>query len=129
MTIKKITPNLYADEIEPCVNFWVERMGFEKVMDVPDGNKLAFAILQKGDLELMYGTYASLDKELEAGTYRKGPSFLFAEVDNLDEFVKAAKGAEMVKDVHTTFYGAKEITVKDPAGHVITFAQFGSAQT
>jgi hypothetical protein len=26
----------------------------------------------------------------------------------------------------TTFYGSKEFGVKDPAGHILTFAQFGS---
>ena len=46
MTVKKITPVLFAEEIEPCVKFWVERMGFLKTVEVPDGNKLAFAMLQ-----------------------------------------------------------------------------------
>jgi uncharacterized glyoxalase superfamily protein PhnB len=125
MTITKITPNLYAESIEPSIRFWVERFGFEKVMDVPDGNKLAFAILKKGGLELMYGTYASLQKEL-GDKFAKGPTFLFVEVEKLDDFIQAANGAEVVLDVHDTFYGAKEISVKDPAGHFITFAQFGN---
>jgi len=71
-------------------------------MDVPAGDKLAFALLKKGDLELMYGTYASLQKDL-GDTLAKGPSFLFAEVEKLDDFVNASKGAEMVADVHDTF--------------------------
>jgi len=29
--------------------------------------------------------------------------------------------------VRDTFYGAKEIGVKDPAGHIMVFAQFGAA--
>ena len=29
--------------------------------------------------------------------------------------------------MRTTFYGAKEIGVRDPGGHIITFAQFGAA--
>ena len=48
MTVKTITPVLFAEEIEPCLKFWVERLGFEKTVEVPEGNKLAFAILQKG---------------------------------------------------------------------------------
>lgn len=27
--VKRITPVLYVSEVEPCVKFWVERMGFE----------------------------------------------------------------------------------------------------
>jgi uncharacterized glyoxalase superfamily protein PhnB len=131
MTFKKITPVLFAAEIEPCIRFWVERMGFEKTMDVPDGDKLAFAMLHNGSLELMYQTYASTEKDLAgaeiAKLARKGPTFLYVEVDNLEDTIARTKGAPVLMDVRTTFYGAKEISVQDPAGHVITFAQFGAA--
>ena len=65
---------------------------------------------------------ASISREV-----RKGPSFLYVEVDNLDQIVPAMKGAEVVMPVRTTFYGAKEIGIRDPAGHIITFAQLGVA--
>lgn len=124
MIVKKITANLYAEEVGPCVRFWVERLGFEKIMEVLDGQKLAFAMLKKGNLELMYGSYASLDKDVDsAKSYQRGTTFLYVEVGKLDDVVSAMKGADVVKPVHTTPYGAKEISVKDPAGHIITFAQ------
>jgi uncharacterized glyoxalase superfamily protein PhnB len=128
MSVKKITPVLFAEEVEPCVKFWVEQLGFQKTAEVPDGNRLAFAMLQKGNVELMYQTYASADKDVSAlsKVIRKGPTFLYVEVDNLDETIAAVKGAEVVMPVRTTFYGAKEIIVKDPAGHFVTFAQFGT---
>jgi uncharacterized glyoxalase superfamily protein PhnB len=47
-------------------------------------------------------------------------------VENLDETIAAVKGAEIMVPVRTTFYGATEIGIKDPAGHFITFAQFGA---
>jgi uncharacterized glyoxalase superfamily protein PhnB len=37
------------------------------------------------------------------------------------------KGAPVVAARHKTFYGADEFTVKDPAGHFLTFAQFAQA--
>ena len=130
MTVKKLTPILFVEEIEPCLKFWVERLGFEKTIDVPDGNKLAFAILQKGDVELMYQTYASaeIDVSQVSPEVRKGPSFLYVEVDSLDKIIDVMKGAQVVMPVRTTFYGAKEIAIKDPAGHIITFAQLGAPQ-
>jgi len=129
VTVKKITPILFAEEIEPALKFWVERFGFEKTIDVPEGDKLAFAILQKASVELMYQTYASAEKDVSAVSpeVRKGPSFLYVEVENLDETIAASKGTEVVMPVRTTFYGAKEIGIKDPAGHVIIFAQLGVA--
>jgi len=129
MTVKKITPILFAEEIEPCLKFWVERLGFEKTIDVPEGGKLAFAILEKGGIELMYQTFASAEKDVSAVSpeVRKGPSFLYVEVEKLEEVITTMKGAEVIMPVRTTFYGAKEIGIKDPAGHIITFAQLGVA--
>ena len=129
MTVAKLTPVLFAQEIEPCLKFWEERLGFEKTIDVPEGNKLAFAILQKGSVELMYQTYASAEKDVPtiSAQIRKGPSFLYVEVESLGEIVTAMKGAEVVIPIRTTFYGAKEIGIRDPAGHIITFAQVSVA--
>lgn len=125
MTLKRLTPNLYTDDVEACVRFWVERMDFEKTMEVPDGGSLAFAALQKGNIELMYGTYASLDKDpASAQAYQRGTGFLFLEIDDVDAAVAAMQGAPIVAPVHHTFYGSTEFTVKDPAGHLITLAQF-----
>jgi len=127
MTVRKLTPNLYTDDVESSVKFWVERMGFEKTVDVPEEGGIAFAALQKGDIELMYGSYASLEREPGVpGSYQRGTGFLFIEVDDLDAVLHAMKGAPMVLPVHKTFYGATEFTVKDPAGHLITFAQFAA---
>jgi|SRR5712671_3444708 len=129
MTVKKLTPILFVEDVGPCVKFWVERLGFQKTMDVPDGNKLAFAMLQKGNVELMYQSYASADKDVSAisQSVRKGRTFLYVEVESLDDTIAVVKGAEVVMPIRTTFYGAKEIGIKDPAGHFITFAQFGAA--
>jgi len=129
MTISKMTPNLYTDDVAACARFWAERLYFEKTVEVPEeGGKLAFVALQKGNLELMYGSYASLEREpLTAGAFQKGTGFLFLEVDNVEEAEKAMQGAPMVAPMHKTFYGATEFTVKDPAGHLVTFAQFGKA--
>ena len=127
MTVKKITPVLFVQDVEPCLKFWVERFGFQKTAEVPDGNKLAFAMLQKGNVELMYQSFASADNDVGttiSQVVRKGPTFLYVEVDNLDETINAVKGAEVVMPKRKTFYGSTEIGIKDPAGHYVTFAEF-----
>lgn len=125
--VKRMTPNLYTDDVAACVRFWVERLHFEKTMEVKAGDGLAFAALQKGPIELMYGSYASL--EADAGTaraFRRGTSFLFIEVDDVEAAFAAVAGAPVVSPLHKTSYGATEFTVTDPAGHLLTFAQFGA---
>ena len=128
VNIKRVTPVLYVEEIEPCVKFWVERLGFEKTVEVPDGQRLGFVILQKGNIELMYQSFASAAKDVPAlaKDVSGGRTFLYVEVDNLDELIEAMKGVNVVLPVRTTFYGAKELGVKDPAGHMIVFAQMGT---
>jgi uncharacterized glyoxalase superfamily protein PhnB len=130
MSVKKITAVLLAEEVEPCVQFWVERLGFEKTAEVPDGDsgKVAFAMLQKGGAEIMYQSYASVEKDApHAGLLaHKGPTFLYIEVDDLAQTMAATAGAEVAMPERTTFYGAREFGVKDPAGHFLTFAQFGA---
>jgi uncharacterized glyoxalase superfamily protein PhnB len=127
--VKRVTAVLLVEEIEPCLSFWVDRLGFTKTAEVPDGSKLAFVILQKGATEVMYQTFASVEKDdTQAGKdMRKGPTFLYVEVDDLDVVIAALKGVPVVMPVRTTFYGAKEIGVKEPAGHFVTFAQYGAA--
>lgn len=128
MTIKRLTPNLYTGDVAGCAKFWVDRLGFEKTVEVPEEGGVAFAALQKGNIEIMYGSYGSLEREnLPAGTFRQGTSFLFIEVDDLNAVLKAMDGVPKVLDVHRTFYGATEFSVKDPAGHLVTFAQFDAA--
>jgi hypothetical protein len=48
--VRKITPILFAEEIEPCIQFWTERMGFQKTVEVPEGDKIGFVLLEKNGL-------------------------------------------------------------------------------
>jgi uncharacterized glyoxalase superfamily protein PhnB len=129
MTVKRITPILFVQEIEPSVKFWTERLGFQKTAEVPEGGKLGFVILQKDGAEIMYQSYASVEKDMPAisSPVRKGPTFLYIEVDNLDAIKSAVSGADVYMTERTTFYGSREIGIKDPAGHYVTFAQFQAA--
>jgi uncharacterized glyoxalase superfamily protein PhnB len=127
--IKKLTPVLFVEKIEPVLPFWTEHLGFLKTVEVPEGDHLGFVILQQGTTEVMYQTYASADKDLPAvsADIRKGPTFLYLEVDNLNALKPALTSADVYMPERTTFYGSREIGVKDPAGHFLTFAEFAAA--
>jgi len=75
----------------------------------------------------MYATYASLDRDPDvARSYQRGTGFLFIEVDDLEAVGAAMRDVPVVSPEHKTFYGSTEFTVKDPAGHLITFAHFAT---
>jgi uncharacterized glyoxalase superfamily protein PhnB len=127
--VKKITPILFAEELEHCIQFWTERMGFQKTIEVPEGDKIGFALVEKNGVELMYQSFSSAEKDNAAtgAAARKGPTFLYIEVADLDAALAATKGAEIVMPMRTTFYQAKEFGIKDPVGHYLIFAQQGAA--
>ena len=127
--VKKITAILFTEELEPCIRFWTDRLGFQKTVEVPEGDKIGFAILEKNGVELMYQSFASVDKgnEITGKAARKGPSFIYVEVTDVSAIHEAATGAEIVMPMRTTFYNAEEFGVKDPAGHYIIFAQQNAA--
>ncbi len=126
--VKAITPVLFVEQVEPCMQFWTERLGFEKTSEVPDGNRLGFVILRKGNIQIMYQTFASQEKDSAtlAKAFRKGPTFLYIEVEKLEPLIAAMRDANVVLPVRATFYGAREIGVTDPAGHFILFAEFSA---
>jgi uncharacterized glyoxalase superfamily protein PhnB len=126
MPVKKLTPVLFVEKIESVLPFWTQHLGFIKTVEVRDGDKLAFVILQQGTAEVMYQSFASVDKDVPAiaADIRKGPSFLYLEVDDLEAVKAATAGMDVYSPERATFYGSREIGIKDPAGHFITFAHF-----
>ena len=123
--MKKLTPVLSVQEIEPVLPFWVERLGFEKTVEMPHEGRLGFVILVKGAVEIMYQTIASIREDVPPlADTPPGSSSLFIEVDDLDAIERALAGVEPVVPRRTTFYGADELIVRDPAGNAVTFARF-----
>jgi uncharacterized glyoxalase superfamily protein PhnB len=126
--MKKLTPVLVVDRVEPCVAFWTERFGFTVGNQVPgpDGS-LVFASVEAGSVEVMYQTRASVEADLKEAVPRPGSSVaLFISVDDLDTVEAVVAGAPVVKPRHTTFYGSTEIYVREPGGFMVGFAEFKS---
>ena len=120
----KITAVLLLKEIEPSLKFWVERLGFEKTVEVPEGDRLAFAILVKDGAELMLQTLESAAKDVPTHTpVSAGQSVgLFIEVPDFADLLKRVEGVEVVMAERTTFYGMREIVVREPGGFAVCFA-------
>ncbi|MGC1416278.1 MAG: VOC family protein [Candidatus Acidiferrum sp.] len=130
MNVKRVTPVLLVKEIEPQLHFWMDRLGFTKTIEVPHGTKLGFVAFQKDSAEVMYQTYASVEQDAPpamAAAARKGPTYLYMEVDDLNGVLGAMRDVPKVMPERTAFYGMREFAVQDPAGHFITFAQSAAA--
>jgi uncharacterized glyoxalase superfamily protein PhnB len=123
--IRKSTPVLIVDAIEPSLPFWQERLGFGRPVEVPDGERLGFVILTNGPIEVMYQTSALLAKDSNAhsAVFHNDKTFLFIEVGEIDAVASALQGFEIVMPRRETFYGSTEIGYREPGGHFVTFAQ------
>jgi hypothetical protein len=124
-TMKKLTPVLIVDEIEPCLPFWVDRLGFEKTVEVPEGSKLGFVILRKDGVEVMYQSRESVEKDVPALLPERGGRGigLFVEVSDVGAVERALAGFDVVVPRRRTFYGMDEVGVREPGGNAVIFAQ------
>jgi uncharacterized glyoxalase superfamily protein PhnB len=120
--MKSIVANLIVESIESCLPFYVERLGFEKTVDVPHEDKIGFVILKRGDVELMLQSRASVAADIAGVADDPFRSALYIEVEALAPIRKALDGWPRVVPERTTFYGAREIIVRDPAGNLVLFA-------
>jgi len=119
----KLTPVLLVDRIEDCLPFWVDKIGFEKTVEVPDGDRLGFVILVKDRAELMLQTWESARKDapdaLPRGTMGAA---LFIEVEDFADIRRRVEGVPVLLPERVAFYGMREIGVREPGGHFVIFA-------
>ena len=130
-SVRKLSPVLFVDAIEPCLPFWIDRLGFEKTVEVPEENALGFVLLVKDGVEIMYQSWASVRKDVpavaegsDAGGRRSMALFIeVADVAAVEKAVRGAPGIDVVVPRRKTFYGTDEIGVREPGGNVVIFAQ------
>ena len=120
----KITPILTVKEIEPSLPFWVDRMGFQNLAQMPEGDRIGFVMLERNGVELMIQSAASVAKDEPAfapGNESRVAS-LYIEVDDFADTLKRLEGYPLAMKERTTFYGMREVGLFDPAGNVVMFA-------
>jgi hypothetical protein len=124
--VTRATPILHVQRVEPSITFWVERLGFEKTVEVPEGDHIGFVLLASGATTLMYQTYAGMKGDAASPLAKaadQGPTFVFLEVPDIKAIVTAMEGADVVVPMHLSAYGAKELVVREPGGHYVIFSQ------
>jgi len=126
-SVEKITPLIYVDAVEPCLKLWVDRLGFVKTAEVPEDNKpgnlLGFVILVKGPIELMLQTRKGADADGPSlSAYHQAGANLYIEVANFPDLLRRIDGYPVIVPTRDTFYGMREISIKEPGGNILTFA-------
>lgn len=120
----KATAVLYVPSIEEALTFWVDRIGAQVTVQVPEGDKIGFAILDLSGAEIMLQSYASAatDAPAFAAFAQQSRTALFIEVSDFEVIKTRLQGYEIALPQRDTFYGMREIGVYAPGGHLIAFA-------
>lgn len=126
MKLKRLSPLLFVDAVEPCLPFW-EALGFARTVEVPDSlGKLGFVIFVKDGVEVMVQSRSSVKQDLPPLAEGSWRGALYLEIDDLDAVAHQLAGTPTVVARRTTSYGAQELWVREPGGNVVAFAQQGS---
>ena len=125
----KLTPNLLVANVERSLSFYIDVLGFERGMTVPEQSPFVFASVTSGAVEIFFNDAATVVKEYPsfAGKPIGATGTLFIELDGsetIDAFHDRIKSKVAVTmPLVTQFYGMREFAIEDPDGYVVTFAE------
>jgi catechol 2,3-dioxygenase-like lactoylglutathione lyase family enzyme len=116
---QKVVPMIHVPDVRATVD-WYESIGFNVVAtygnETPDG--LSFAIVSFGDREVMF----SQGGETSDKWRREVDLYVYA--DDVDDIYSRLKDrVDVVEVPHNTFYGMREVIIRDLNRFWITFGQ------
>jgi uncharacterized glyoxalase superfamily protein PhnB len=116
--LRNATPMIHVPDVRAAV-MWYETIGFKTVSTYDDGQGgLTFAVISAGKTRVM------LDEGGRPSEAKRREVDLYVDVDNVDElFASLRERVEVVEVPHDTFYGARELIIRDLNGFWITFGQ------
>jgi uncharacterized glyoxalase superfamily protein PhnB len=125
--LKKLTPNLMVEDVDRTIAFYRDVLGFELLVTVPpEQGPFGWAMMRRDSVEIMFQSRSSLGEEIPALLDAPiGASVTFyTEVSGLDDLYQQVKGrAEIVQDLHETFYGSREFSFRDLNGYILFFSE------
>ena len=129
-SFKKLTPNLIVASVERSLAFYVDVLGFERGMTVPEQSPFVFASVTGGSVEVFFNDAATAIKEYPgfSGKPLGATATMFIELEESGETIDAVHDrlrsrVRVTMPLVTQFYGMREFAIEDPDGYVITFAQ------
>ncbi len=125
MKCRKLTPNIIVEDVAKTQKWYEDVLGFETFATVPGETGLVFAMMQQGDVMLMFQA-----KDIESTpSFRDavigGTISLYIEVDSVDSFYTRCKemNCTLLNEINETFYGTREFTMYDLNGYILIFAE------
>jgi catechol 2,3-dioxygenase-like lactoylglutathione lyase family enzyme len=141
--MEKITANLMVTDMHRSLDFYCELLGFTLTMGVntaletfTDGvrrDDLIFVLLAHGSKELMLQRRDSLAKDVPGFTPHTTPCgtfTLYFRGEPADALAaRLPNSVEKIKGPETSWYGMRELYIRDPDGYVLAFGTPDGAPT
>lgn len=122
----KLTPNLMVEDVAATIAFYTEVLGFEVLATNPETTPFEWAMLGSGGVTMMFQSRPSFGQEfpvLATAPIAASLSF-YTEVSDIRTLYEQLKGrVEIVKELHTSFYGTLEFAFKDCNGYVLALSE------
>lgn len=121
-----VMPILSVKEIEPLVDYYCTKLGFQQMFAVQDeatGKFSTVGLMLDPTVHIML-VPAENDAEAEASS--KGVGIYIYPDEDLDTYynrIKGGLGAALDEEIGDRFWGDRTFTVKTPTGHLISFAK------
>jgi catechol 2,3-dioxygenase-like lactoylglutathione lyase family enzyme len=122
---RRISSVFLVDSIEPCLEFWTDRLGFETRLQVQGDLGLDFVVLGRDDVEIMYRTRSSLvqgSPEVLGADDHQPWVVLYLQVADLDEILPRLDGVEIVVPARENPFGIREVYVREPSGRILAIS-------
>jgi uncharacterized glyoxalase superfamily protein PhnB len=123
---QKLTPNLLVASVERSLAFYVNTLGFERGLTVPEQSPFVFASVTGGPIEIFFNDAATAVKEYPTfgGRPLGATGTMFIELEGVDALHdRLMSSVKIVMPLETKFYGMREFAIEDPDGYVVTFAE------
>lgn len=137
MRLSKLSPNLEVNNIRKTVAFYVDNLGFNLIMAVPESQdgidqtfaenkEYVYAMMQKDNVEFMFQRSDTFKNDV---VFSKGQNIgasvsFYMDVDGIEEFYLDLKSKNLaLTELKTTWYGMKEFYLKDVNGYILGFAE------
>lgn len=122
--MKKLVPHFFVKSVSENINFYKNLLGFRLEYVQPEGGEPDFAILNKGDVEIMIGDCKSLTHYMPEFENKPPASstIFYIEMTGVEDYYNRIKpNVTIVKDIMETWYHTIEFWIRDCNGYVLAF--------
>jgi uncharacterized glyoxalase superfamily protein PhnB len=124
--MKSLSPNLIVNNVNETIDFYVNVLGFKKIMSVPESGNLVWAMVQSGAITFMFQEEKSIKDEypqLNKFEIGGGITFYINVTNVIDLYANLKGNATIIKEIYKTFYGSTDFAIEDINGYILTFSQ------